>query len=92
MTSHQRIIKIGISSVIAAAIICLSVYFRPLDKVLEERQQKTFRPDEYARHYWDHVLLVKAKDAVDAPDLIDLLISNPDGAFKQYGKTLGPSN
>ena len=75
MTRHQRIIKAIISSVIAAAVIYLSVYFRPLDKVLEERQLNTFRPQEYARYYWEHVLAVEAKQAIDAAVLIDSLKS-----------------
>jgi ABC-type multidrug transport system fused ATPase/permease subunit len=92
MKRYQRIIKIIISTLIVLAVIYCSVYFRPLNRVLEERQLNEFKPREYARYYWDKVLADEAVKSVDASELIDLLRKNPDRAFKQYGKTLGISD
>jgi predicted lipoprotein len=92
MTRYQRLIKIIVSSLIGAAVIYFSIYFKPLDKVLEERQLKTFKSDEYARHYWNDVLTREAKQAVDAAELVELLRNNPDLAFNSFGKTMGISD
>ena len=92
MTRYPGMVKMILSLLIAAVAVYFSVYIRSLDKVMEERQMKSFKPAEYARYYWNNILVSEAMNAISARELIDLLKKNPDAAFNRYGKTMGISD
>jgi predicted lipoprotein len=87
----KKVLKYTVCIAIVAFLLYSGVYFEDLEMVRQLRQQKTFDPIKYARHFCDNQLIGILDRAVDVKELIELFNTNMTEAVRRYGKTPGVS-
>lgn len=66
-----------------------SVYFKSLSEVKASTSSEKINTSEYTRTFWNKKLIPSLNKSLPINDLIALLKSNPDQAFKVHGHALG---
>jgi len=74
------------------ALVYFSIEIKPLDEVKKNREQKKFKPDEYARDFWDNRLMKHLDQAAAADKLLGLMENDMAAALRDHGRTVGISN
>lgn len=80
---------LGIAAVLL--LVYLSLDIQKLDVYLAAQPAKAFDANEYARVVWDQKIPVAIREAPEILSLLDLLRSDPEQAFEQWGRKLGIS-
>jgi predicted lipoprotein len=89
---RNKVIKYLLLFLLIAFLGYKSVYFRALDEVNAASSSKVFNASTFARNFYDNKLLQRADSAVDLSNLISMLRSEPEHAFKQYSRALAIGN
>lgn len=79
-------------AVLTGVVLYHSVYFEPLDQHQLQQNQGELQPAEFARDFWNNLLMKNLERAVSASKLIQLFENDMATAVQQYGQTLGISS
>jgi predicted lipoprotein len=86
----KSLLKYASLIILLILVVYNSVYFRKLDAV--RSSSSSFDAPAYARNYFDHKLGPALDKAIDIRQLVALLSSDKEQAFKQYAHALGIGN
>ncbi|MBN1187919.1 MAG: DUF2291 domain-containing protein [Bacteroidales bacterium] len=89
---QKKVIKYLILTVVVIIIVYNSVYFRKLSDLASTNQDSGFDAVAYAEAYWHIQIIPAISTSIELPDLLDLLIQNPDKAFQDHSHALGIGN
>lgn len=89
---QKKAVKYFVTVLLIVFVAYNSVYFKKLDEVKLASSIKGFDAGKYARNFYDKKLLPQLGTAVEVSQLVFLLESEPNTAFKNYSHALDIGN
>lgn len=86
-----KVIKYSVGILAAILVLHLSLDIKNLEKHRAAAITTIFNADDYTAKFWNDSLPVSIANAPQLPDLLKLMIENPENAFERYGKKPGIS-
>lgn len=87
----KKPIKYLAAVLVVIIVLVLSFDFQKLDEYKATHTVKAFSANEYALDIWENKIPAVIEEAPEINALIDMLSSNRDQAFENYGQKLGIS-
>ncbi|WP_321345416.1 DUF2291 family protein [uncultured Draconibacterium sp.] len=88
----KKPIKYIIGVVAVLLVLLFSFKIEKLDEFKAAKTETAFNASDYAQDVWENKMPVVANDAPDLVALIELIETNKELAFAEYGKKLGISS
>lgn len=85
----KKVYKYGIAALVGFFLLFNSVSIKSLDEVKRQKALASLDPAEFARDFWDDILLKNLNRTVDANALIAQLAENPEEARERFARQVG---